>query len=141
MFRVFLDANVLFSAANSPTGGSAYIFELAKKRKLKLFSSSLAFKEAEKNLREKTSEETLLRFYDLLEEAAIEFVTIKRLQAKKKFGKLVGEKDAPILAAAISAKADFLITLDKKHFLNQKVLKAKLPIKIVTPGQFVEKFL
>lgn len=141
MPKLFLDANVLFAATISSSGGSAYIFELARRHKVRLFSSSLALKEAERNLREKTDEEAVLRFYDLLEDVDIRLFSVDRKKAKKNFAKLVGEKDAPILGAAISAEVDFLITLDKKHFLNQKIFKTNLLIKILTPGQFIEKFL
>ncbi|OGY26016.1 MAG: putative toxin-antitoxin system toxin component, PIN family [Candidatus Woykebacteria bacterium RBG_16_44_10] len=141
MIKVFLDANVLFSAANSPTGGSAYVVELARAGKLRLFSSRLAVKEAERNLREKSTEAALLRFYDLLDEVTIELFDTNRARAKKSWEYLVGAKDAPILAAAIVSKAQFLITLDKKHFLNPQVLGIDLPIKILRPGGFIENYL
>jgi predicted nucleic acid-binding protein len=32
-------------------------------------------------------------------------------------------KDAPVLASAIKGKVDFLITLDKKHFIENPKLK------------------
>lgn len=62
MNRVFLDTNVIFSAAYSAIGGSAYIFQLAKKGKLGLCSSRLAIKETERNLREKANVERVLKF-------------------------------------------------------------------------------
>lgn len=138
MNKVFLDANVIFSATYSATGGSAYIFQLAKKGKLTLYSSRLAIKEAERNLREKANIEKVLNFYDLLDKVYIKLIDVNRTKAKEKFSDLVGEKDSPILVSAIASKADFFLTLDKKHFLNEKVLSAKLPIKIVTPSQFIK---
>ena len=141
MNKVFLDANVIFSAVYSETGGSAYILELAKKDRIKLYSSRLAIKEAERNLREKAKAEAVLKFYDLLSEIHIELVDVSRAKAKESFSDLVGEKDSPILASAIASKANFLITLDKKHFLNQKVLNANLTVKIINPSQFIEKYL
>jgi len=85
MIRVFLDANVIFSASYSNKGASFYIFQLAKKGKLRLYSSRLA--------------------------------------------------------SAISTKAEFLLTLDKKHFFNEKVLNARLTVKIATPAQFIKNYL
>lgn len=141
MEKLFLDANVIFSAAYSDTGGSSYIFQLAKKGRLILYSSRLAIKEAERNLRKKADIERVLNLYGLLNEISIKLIDINRTKAKEKFSDLVGEKDSPILASAIASKADFFLTLDKKHFLNEKVLKANLPIKIVNPSQFIEKCL
>ena len=141
MTKVFLDANVIFSSIISASGGSAYIIELAKKKKLKLISSRLALKEVQRNLREKREDSDIIKFYDLLAEIEILLIDTNRLRAKKEHASLMGEKDAPILAAALASKAEFLLTLDKKHFLNSKVAKANLPIKIVPPGEFIKKYL
>lgn len=138
MNKVFLDANVIFSAAYSTTGGSAYIFQLAKKDRLTLCSSRLAIKETERNLRTKADTQRVLNFYDLLNEIPIKLIDVNSAKAKEKFSDLVGEKDSLILASAIASKADFFLTLDKKHFLNEKALKANLPIKIVNPSQFIK---
>jgi predicted nucleic acid-binding protein len=48
-------------------------------------------------------------------------------------------KDAPIIAAAKKARADFLVTLDKKHLLGKPELVAFANIPIVTPQEAVEK--
>ena len=141
MNTVFLDANMIFSAAYSDTGGYAYIFQLAKKSRLTLYSSRLAIKEAERNLRKKADTQKVLNFYDLLNEIPIKLIDVNRTKAKEKFSDLVGKKDSPILASAIASKAKFFLTLDKKHFLNEKVLKENLPIKIVNPSQFIENYL
>lgn len=61
MNTVFLDANVIFSAAYSDIGGSAYVFQLAKKSRLTLYSSRLAIKEAERNLRKKADAQKVLK--------------------------------------------------------------------------------
>ena len=141
MNKVFLDANVIFSAVYSDIGGSSYIFQLAKKSRLTLYSSRLAIKEAERNLRTKADIQKILNFYDLLDRVTVNLIDLNSTKAKGKFSDLVGEKDSPILASAIASKADFFLTLDKKHFLNEKVLNINLPIKIVNPSQFIQKYL
>lgn len=141
MHRVFLDANVLFAASFSPTGGSAELINRARENKFILYSSRLAVKEAERNLRRKAGESELDRFYRTVEEARIILTDSSKERAKNQFKDLVGEKDAPVLASAIKSKAKFLVTLDRKHFLAPQVQKAKLPIKIVTPGQLIQEYL
>jgi len=42
------------------------------------------------------------------------------------------------LAGAIKGKADFLITLDKKHILKPTV-QAAFPIPILSPGDFLQQ--
>ena len=138
MIKVFLDANVLFAAAYSQKGGSFEIINLAKENKVKVYTSRLAIKEAEKNLRDKSTDEAIDRFYNIFNELDINLIQIDSLNAKKKFGELTGEKDAPILAAALKSNSDFLITLDRKHLLN--IHKKLGDLKIVTPGTFIEQY-
>lgn len=52
---------------------------------------------------------------------------------------LIQTNDAPILAAAIKAAPDFLITWNTKHFLKQKI-KENVNFIICTPKQFVQKY-
>lgn len=57
----------------------------------------------------------------------------------KRAARVVGRKDASILAAAKESGVDFLITLDKKHFLSPRAKKeAGLPV--VTPAEFLQYF-
>ncbi len=139
MIKIFLDANVLFAAAYSRKGGSFEVINLAKKKKVKIFTSRLAIKEAEKNLREKAGDHEIDQFYTSLSEIDVTLINIDSFRSKGKYGELTGEKDAPILAAAIKSGSKFLITLDKKHLLSI-ALEFKR-ITIVTPGDFIEKHL
>ena len=56
----------------------------------------------------------------------------------RKAYKLIHTEDAPILAAAIKSKPDFLVTWDKKHFLKKEIM-LKTPFTICTPQEFVQK--
>ena len=52
---------------------------------------------------------------------------------------LIGDiNDVPILAAAMHLKVDYLVTLDKKHFITDPQIPDKSKIKIITPGQFMK---
>jgi predicted nucleic acid-binding protein len=44
--------------------------------------------------------------------------------------------DIPVLVSALNGKAGFLVTGDKKDFSHLKV-KGSLPIKIVSPAEFL----
>jgi predicted nucleic acid-binding protein len=59
--------------------------------------------------------------------------------AVKKAAALVGRKDAAILAAAIGEEVDYLVTLDKKHFLKEPTPQ-DVPLKICTPADFLKIF-
>lgn len=134
--KVFVDSSVFFTAVNSPTGGSAKIFSLSPKE-FNLIASPLVLTEVERNVRKKLPEQSLERFFLLIEKVRI----IKQKPDKKlinKAKKAIVEKDAVILAEAKQAKTDFLITLDKKHFFTKKAKNFVKPCQIVTPKMLLE---
>lgn len=137
--KAFLDANIYFAAARSPLGGSGFVLELAKKGKLEVFITREVLKEAERNLRLKEDVRVLVRYYENLKFTKLKIITIDKGKAKKKFEKIINEKDALVLAGAGKSKVDYLVTLDRKHFFTNKMRLARLPFKIVTPGQLIEE--
>ncbi len=50
---------------------------------------------------------------------------------------IIHPKDAPILAAAMASQADYLVTLDRKHFLNDPEVARRSGLRIGTPGDFL----
>ena len=52
---------------------------------------------------------------------------------------MIHANDAPILAAAIAAEADYLVTWNTKHFRQPKVRQA-VRFQIVTPSEFLVAF-
>ncbi|MDA2925120.1 PIN domain-containing protein [Acidobacteria bacterium AH-259-L09] len=132
--RLFLDASVLIAAAGSKSGASALILELCRRSRAKAISSQLVLLEAERNIRTKLVRDALLRFYqeiatvdlELLERPAEHEIAVQR--------EIIDPKHAHVLAAAVKGNVDFLLTLDRKHFMSHKVLHAGLPFRILTPG-------
>ncbi|MGZ5573085.1 MAG: PIN domain-containing protein [Usitatibacter sp.] len=112
--RVFLDANVLFSAAYRETGSVRAFFALADAGACELVSSGYAIEEARRNILAKHPErindlEALLgRITPCLEPApaTLAWAASQRLPPK----------DAPILAAAVDAHCHLLVTGDRTHF-------------------------
>lgn len=131
----FLDSSVLFSAVNSPTGGSAKLFII---KRLKLCASTLVLTETERNIRKKLEFYHLERFFTLVEQLEIIQATPNKkliYQAEK----IIAQKDAVILSSAKLAKADLVFTLDQKHFLTDKAKNFIKPAKILTPRMFFQK--
>src|SRR3990167_3121948 len=99
MKTAFLDSSVLFSAVNSPTGGSSKLFTLTK---IRLTTSPLVLAEVERNVREKLQNHHLNRFFMLVEKLKIldQKPNEKRILEARK---VIAEKDAVILAEAKEA--------------------------------------
>lgn len=112
--RLFLDANVLFTAAYSNEGKSRALFRLAENAYCELTSSTHAVVEAKRNISIKASFAT-----DALEELllGVEIVpeTDSRLVAWAT-GLGLPANDAPILATAVACSAGALVTGDRRHF-------------------------
>lgn len=141
MKKVFLDSSVLVSASASLTGASAYILGLCRLEKLKGYVSKKTIGEANKNINLKLSDQSKRRFISYLKLANLSLINKPALEEIVYCGQVINEKDAPILAAAINSKADFLITLDRKHFLKPEVMEFSRPLKIISPGEFIQKHL
>jgi len=123
--RVFLDANVLFSAAWRAESGLLRFWKLP----LVLVSSPYAITEAERNLSRKRPE-ALARLEALLE--PIELVdALTPIDASG-----LPAKDVPILAAAVAGRCQVLVTgdvTDFGHVLGQTVLG----VRVLTPSMLL----
>lgn len=105
MDRIFLDANVLFSAAYRPNAGLTQLWRL---KKVELITSLYAVAEARINL---TDEGQLPRLQKLLRRVRI----VSEVAPLPRDVELPG-KDQPILQAAIHSHATHLLTGDRRHF-------------------------
>ncbi|HEX8696138.1 MAG TPA: PIN domain-containing protein [Longimicrobium sp.] len=104
---LFLDANVLFSAAYSAGSRLQLLWEIPA---VELVTSTYAVEEARRNLPQEEQRqrlEALLRQTRLVAEAGF---------AVLPDDVLLPQKDQPILSAAIAAEATHLITGDRTHF-------------------------
>lgn len=139
--KLFVDANVFFSAIKSSRGGSAEVFKLAEYKIIKIAVSSLVLFEARRNIAKKLPSTKIFDFFNLINDIGFEITNVDKKKSISKYGQIIASKDASVLAAAIESKSDFLITLDRKHFMSPKIKKVKLPIKILIPGDFLQKYL
>jgi predicted nucleic acid-binding protein len=129
MDRVFLDANVLFSAAYTQSSSLHRIWRLDD---VELVSSDYAVEEARRNIMRvrpqcRTTLERLIRHL-----VVISCVCADSLPDDVE----LDDKDRPILAAAIEARASHLLTGDKTHFghLFGQTIRGVL---IVTSGEYL----
>ena len=105
MDRIFLDANVLFSAAYRPNAGLARLWQT---RGVELITSHYAAQEAAINL---TEDNQRARLAQLLKRVRI-VTAVAPLPPDIQ----LPEKDQPILQAGLQAQATHLLTGDKEHF-------------------------
>lgn len=108
MDRLFIDANVLFSAAYRPGAGVARLWDLDD---VELLSSNYAIEEARRNLSEPEQRD---RLHELL--ASLELVSDMTLDEAFFETLDLRRKDWPILGGALAGRASHLITGDHRDF-------------------------
>lgn len=133
--RAFLDANVLFTAAYSPTGLSGLLVELGAANRVTLLTSPLAVVEARRNLEAKRAGAVSTL------ERALASIAVVREPAPADVARLtpveLSAKDRPILAAAIAARATHFVTGDRRDFGRWMGRRTGLPLAVMTPREFL----
>jgi predicted nucleic acid-binding protein len=134
--RLFLDANVLFTAAHNPSGKAALIIDLGAKGYWEVVTSSYTIEEARRNIS--------IKFPDCLKR--FETLVTRVIKIPSRSGRncpaLLPEKDRPILEAAIQCKATHLLTGDIKDFgpfMNNTNLTGGVLIQTVS--EFLGSFM
>jgi len=112
--RVFLDANILFSAAWKDGADAALLFELAASGFCELTTSRLAVEEARRNIARKRPArqpalERLVGQTRIGKEPAEPHLAVARQHG-------LPDKDIPMLAAAVAQGAHLLVTGDRRDF-------------------------
>jgi len=136
--KVFIDTNVLIAGVASVTGASATVLDLCEAESIQMVISRQVLVEADRNFSAKLPA-LLTQFRQFMRNLAPLMVEDPPKAAVERAAALIAQKDAAILAAAMEANIDYLITLDKKHFLKPKV-KESIPIEICTPAEFLRMF-
>jgi putative PIN family toxin of toxin-antitoxin system len=135
VLSVFVDTSVLFAAAYSATGSARDLIKLAIQGRVMLVISRDVADEVERNLSQKAPHTV---------QAYRSFLDILRFRGANPPPELIQSvaqyvvvKDAPIIAAAIAAKVNYLVTYDRQHLLNHPEIAQKSGLKIVTPDVVV----
>lgn len=108
--RVFLDANVIFTAAHNPRGKAAFIIELGGAGYFSLFTSDAALEEAERNLKAKYPGAVPLLA------PLLSGITTVTANLSAPHPHELPEGDAVIFQAAATCRATHFLTGDMRHF-------------------------
>lgn len=131
--RVFLDANVLFSAAKSD-GAIRELLRRLTRAGHALCADAYVVEEARRNLTLKGAD-ALAAFDELL--ASVDVGPYRPARLPRAVASRIAEKDQPVLAAAARLSCDMLVTGDRTHFgaLYGHVL---LGVRIESPSSLAE---
>jgi len=110
LIRLFLDSNVLFTAAHNPEGKASLVIELAAAGNWEVVTSAYCLAEARLNL-DRKHPAALGRLSEILET-----VHLVPDVAGERCTILLPEKDRPVFASAQRCKATHFLTGDRRHF-------------------------
>ncbi len=136
--KLFLDANIIFTAAYSAEGISRHIFELAEVGYCSLYTSAFALEEARRNLALKAPAK-ISHLNRLISQLTIVAEPppdkVQRAQELP-----LALKDAPIMAAAFACSADILVTGDRRDF-GHLFGKNTEGVRVLSPKDALEEVL
>lgn len=132
--KTFLDSSVIIAGLASKSGGSHKILLMAEYKIIIPLISEVVIKETLNNIKKKMPQQYSL-FYTLFHKLPFKLIDPSEDDIKRALT-MINEKDAPILAAAMTGKAEWLLSLDRHFF--QPELNKFTGMNIGTPGDFIQ---
>jgi uncharacterized protein len=134
--RIFLDSSVLYAAAFSATGPARRLILKGLQGSITLCISDLVIEETTRNLAQNAP--LALPSFTIIADLLAASVTRPTKAEILRAAQIVHLKDAPIVAAAAKANADYLATHDVKHLLNHaKVIDKVYGITVLSPADLL----
>jgi predicted nucleic acid-binding protein len=136
--KVFFDTSALFAGVWSDSGGARQILKLAEAGLVILAVSPQVLSEIEHNLRFKAPE-LLGKLAVLLDRVGLVLMGTAPETNYAAALRLTGHPgDGRVLADAWESGADYFVTLDHQHFLDNEDLRTAMPFPLGTPGDFLQ---
>jgi predicted nucleic acid-binding protein len=134
--RIFLDSSVLYAAAFSATGPARRLLLKGFAGSITLVISDLVIAETQRNLTKNAP--LALPYFTIIADLLASSVTRPTKADVRKAAQIVHLKDAPIVAAAAKANADYLATHDVKHLVTHaQAIDQAYGITVLTPADLL----
>lgn len=133
---VFIDSSVYFAASYSASGSARDLFHAAALEQIRIVLSPKVLIETERNILESAAHahRAFLEFRDMLPHRLV----TPSDELVSEAGLIVVAKDAPIVAAAYSASADFLATYDRRDLLSKRQeIRTAFGLVVATPQEIL----
>ena len=132
--KIFFDSSALFSSIYSSTGAAAELIRRSLEGEIEIIISPEVLIEVRRNIRRKAP--TLeMELMNTIHAMNLTITSSPRDALVIDFEAFVEPKDAAIVAAAVTAKVEYLATFDRKHLINPSQVSERSGLIILTPGE------
>ncbi|MCG2768478.1 MAG: PIN domain-containing protein [Chloroflexota bacterium] len=141
---LFLDSSALFAGVVSASGASRALLLLTEAKLVTITISEQVLAETERALFRKAPR-ALPNYREALRSTGLRIVRDPTPEQIRTYKDIIAhDADVPIVVAAMQAKTDYLVTLNRRHFIDDPGVAARSGLPIGTPGDalaWVRKFL
>lgn len=132
--ELFFDSSALIAGIASPTGGARALLDLGEAGVVTILVSDQVMAETKRVIARKLPGYVLIA-EQLIRSAGIRILRDPQPVELEPYRDLITHTaDLPILVSAIKAQAGFLVTLNRRHFVDDPEVAHKAKLRIGTPG-------
>jgi predicted nucleic acid-binding protein len=136
-FNFFMDSSALIAGVISETGAAHLLLQLSEYENISLTVNEFVVAECERSFARKSPHN--LPFLQLAIKKSklriLENPTFEEVRANLYL--ISDPNDVPVLLSAIQARVDFLVTHNRRHFLDDPQVSEKSGLRIGTPGDAI----
>lgn len=136
--ELFFDSSALVAGVISPTGGARALLILAETGLISIVVSEQVIVETERAIARKAPR-SLSAYRRAVRIAINPILRDPSLEAIEKHHKIIRHQaDVPIVVAAMQEGIDYLVTLNRRHFIDDREVSELSGLQIGTPGDALD---
>jgi predicted nucleic acid-binding protein len=137
---LFLDSSALFAGVISASGASRALLVLAEGGQITITVSEQVVVETERAVARKVPG-ALPDLREALRSTGLRIVPDPSFDEIKEYASIISHKaDIPIVVAAAQVRMDYLVTLNRRHFIDDPAVAERSKLRIGTPGDALAWF-
>ena len=132
--ELFFDSSALFAGIVSASGASRALLLLAEAGQVAITVSEQIMAETERAVAHKIPL-ALPDFREAIRATGLRIVRDPSPEEIEAYADIIAHQaDVPIVVAAMQVKTDYLVTLNRRHFMDDRAVADRSKLRIGTPG-------
>jgi predicted nucleic acid-binding protein len=132
--ELFFDSSALFAGIVSASGASRALLLLAEAGQVAITVTEQVVAETERAVARKIPR-ALLDFREAIRATGLRIIRDPSVDKVELYADIIAHQaDVPIVVVAMQAKTDYLVTLNRRHFIDDPAVADRSKLRIGTPG-------